>query len=108
VWGSDLADAALSLKSTNEIGPVVVTPKGIHLIRLLGRRERLRDVLEAAKSHIEGRLASDGGARSIDALVADLRNKTNVEFDEKARQSGRRRAREQAAIAFSLSTNDKR
>ena len=83
-WGPELADAALALKDANEIGPVVSTPKGVHLIRLLGRHQGYETSFEAAKSRIEGRLATERRTRSIDELVAELKKKTKITIDDKA------------------------
>jgi len=83
-WGSELANAALSLKTVNEIGPVVATSKGVHVIRLLSRHDGYETSFEAARSRIEARLSVERRTRSIDELVADLRTKTKVEIDEKA------------------------
>jgi parvulin-like peptidyl-prolyl isomerase len=79
-----LADAALALKAPNEIGPVVVTPKGIHLIKILGRHDGYETSFDAAKSRIASRLEFEHRTRSIDDLATDLRKKANVRIDEKA------------------------
>lgn len=83
-WGSAFADAALALKSPQEIGPVVATPKGVHLIKLLGRQDGYETSFESAKSRIAGRLGAERRARSIDDLAADLRKKTTVKIDQQA------------------------
>jgi parvulin-like peptidyl-prolyl isomerase len=84
LWGAPFADAALALKTPNEIGPVISTPKGFHLIKLLGRYDGFETSFEAARSRIASRLDVVHRARSVDDLVADLKKKTKVEIDENA------------------------
>jgi peptidyl-prolyl cis-trans isomerase C len=83
-WGPELMEAAFALKTTGELGPVVTTPKGIHLLKLLGRQEGYETPFASARSRIESRLKVDRQSRSLDALVADLKQKVKVQIDEKA------------------------
>jgi peptidyl-prolyl cis-trans isomerase C len=83
-WGQPLADAALALKSPNDIGPVVATSKGIHLIKLLGRHEGYETPFETARSRIEPRLKQQRQTVTLDALIAELKKTTKVTIDEKA------------------------
>lgn len=83
-WGTALADAAFGLKTQGDLGGVVATDKGVHLIKLLGRQEGYETSFDAARSRITERLKVERRAHSIDALVADLRTKTKVEIDDQA------------------------
>jgi peptidyl-prolyl cis-trans isomerase C len=83
LWGAPFADAVLALKTANEIGPVISTPKGFHLVVLLGRYEGFETSFEAARSRIASRLDVERRTRSVDDLVADLKKKTKVTIDDK-------------------------
>jgi len=83
-WGAEFADAVLALKTANEIGPVISTPKGLHLVKLLGRHDGYEISFEAAKSRIAGRLGSERRARTIDELVGGLKKKSKIEVNEQA------------------------
>jgi peptidyl-prolyl cis-trans isomerase C len=83
-WGAPFADAAHALKTPNEVGPVVTTPRGIHLVKLLGRQEGYEVSFEAAKARLEPRLKADRRSRSVDDLVAELKKKTGIRIDEEA------------------------
>ena len=69
------------------MGPVVTTPKGIHLVKLLGRQEGYETPFVSARSRIESRLKVDRHAHSLDELVAELKQKVKVQVDEKALQA---------------------
>jgi peptidyl-prolyl cis-trans isomerase C len=83
-WGAAFADAVMGLKTPKEIGGVIATDKGIHLIKLLGRQEGYETPFESARSRIQGRLVVERRSHSIDELVVELRKTTKVEIDEKA------------------------
>jgi peptidyl-prolyl cis-trans isomerase C len=83
-WGQSFADAVFAPRAQNEHGPVVSTPKGFHLFKVLGRHEGYDTSFDAAKSRIEGRLITERRERLMDDLASELRMKTKVEIDEKA------------------------
>jgi peptidyl-prolyl cis-trans isomerase C len=84
LWGPGFTEAAFGLKATGEIGTVVTTDKGLHLIKLLGRQEGYETPFESARNRIEGRLKVEGESHSLDDLVAELKKKVNVRIDEQA------------------------
>jgi len=84
LWGTELTEAAFALKVIGEMAPVVTTPRGVHLVKLLGRQEGYETSFESARARIENRLKVERQSRSLDALVADLKQKVKVQIDEKA------------------------
>lgn len=86
-WGGELTEAAFALKTPGEMAPVVTTPRGVHLVKLLGRQEGYETPFESARGRIENRLKVDRQSRSLDTLVTELKQKVKVEVDEKALQA---------------------
>jgi peptidyl-prolyl cis-trans isomerase C len=83
-WGVALAQAAFALQSPNELGPLVETEKGFHLIKLALRQAGLNHSLESVKGRIETRLLSERRTQALDSLVKQLRERAQVHIDEKA------------------------
>jgi peptidyl-prolyl cis-trans isomerase C len=83
-WGAAFADAALALKTANQIGPVVSTARGLHLVKLLGRHDGYEVPFESARSRLEPRLKGARDARSLDDLAAELKKTTKIDIDEQA------------------------
>jgi peptidyl-prolyl cis-trans isomerase C len=83
-WGPELADAVFAIKGPGELGPPVLTPRGLHLVKVLGRQEGSEASFDSARSRIESRLKLDRRSHSVDDLVAELKEKTKVEIHEQA------------------------
>jgi len=86
-WGAELATAAAGLKTAGEIGPVVETERGLHLIRLTGRQAAMNQSFDMVRSRIETRLSAEHRTQSVDALIADLRKKANVQVHDDVLQT---------------------
>jgi peptidyl-prolyl cis-trans isomerase C len=82
LWGQVFADAASALKSPNEIGDVVATDNGFHLIKLMSRQPGFEQSLETAKSRIQGRLLMEKRSKLMDEFVSELKRKANVTINE--------------------------
>lgn len=82
-WGAALAQAAFALQSPNELGPLVETEKGFHLIKLTLRQAGLNHSLESIKGRIETRLLSERRTQALESLVKQLRERAQVHVDEK-------------------------
>ncbi len=73
----------LSMKK-GELGPVVKTQFGFHIVKLTDRVEpRLRE-FRAVKKMVEERLLNEKRASHFKAYLEKLKGKTQIEFDEKA------------------------
>ncbi|WP_370644179.1 peptidylprolyl isomerase [Myxococcus sp. RHSTA-1-4] len=81
-WGAALADAAFGLKTVSEIGQVVETEKGFHLVKLLGRQLGVDLPFDQARARIESRLLSERRARSMEEFVGGLKAKAKIEVKE--------------------------
>ncbi|HYH99618.1 peptidyl-prolyl cis-trans isomerase [Hyalangium sp.] len=82
-WGAALSQAAFALQSPNELGPLVETEKGFHLIQLTLRQAGLNHPLESVKERIESRLLSERRTQALESLVKQLRERTEIHIDEK-------------------------
>jgi peptidyl-prolyl cis-trans isomerase C len=82
-WGPTFAEAALALKTPGQLGAVIATDRGLHLIKLLGRHEGFEVPFDSAKATIETRLKLADRSHLLDDLTADLKKKTKVEINEK-------------------------
>ncbi|HEX8704186.1 MAG TPA: peptidyl-prolyl cis-trans isomerase [Myxococcaceae bacterium] len=83
-WGTALAQAAFALQSPQEVGPLVETEKGFHLIKLTLRQAGLNHPLDSVKERISTRLLSERRTQALESLVKQLREKAQVQVDEKA------------------------
>lgn len=82
-WGAALAQAAFALQSPREVGPLVETEKGFHLIQLTLRQAGLNNPLESVKDRIASRLLSERRTQALETLVHQLRERAQVHIDEK-------------------------
>ncbi len=79
-WGQAVADAAFGLKSLGDMN-LVVSERGVHLLKLTGRQPDLEQTLEQVKPRLESRLLLEKRARAVDDLLATLKGKTKIEID---------------------------
>ncbi len=82
-WGVNLAEAAFSLKNPGELSALIESPKGLHLIRLVGRQPSQEQSFDDARGRIAARLAGEARTQRLDALVERLKKTVAVEVDEK-------------------------
>lgn len=82
-WGAALARAAFSLQSPNELGPLVETEKGFHVVELKLRQAGLNHSLESVKERIESRLLAERRTQALESLVKELKERAQVHIDEK-------------------------
>jgi hypothetical protein len=70
LWGAQVADAAIALKSVSELSGLIESDKGCHLLLLLGRQPALNTSYE--------------GSRALEELVASLKSAAKLEINEDA------------------------
>ncbi|MET0405278.1 MAG: peptidyl-prolyl cis-trans isomerase [Cystobacter sp.] len=81
--GAALAQAAFSLQSPQELGPLVETEKGFHLLKLKLRLAGLHHPFESVQERIASRLLAERRTQALEALVKQLREQAQVHIDEK-------------------------
>lgn len=82
LWGEELTRAAFSLQNIGEVGTLVETDKGIHLVKLMGRQNALERSFEQVKSQIQNRLFREKRTKAFEDFVARLQSETRLEIDE--------------------------
>lgn len=82
LWGEKFADAAFGLGAIGEIGGLVETDKGFHLLKLTGRQNALDRPFEQVKAQIQNRLSRDTRTKAFDEFVAGLKQQANVRVNE--------------------------
>ncbi|KFE70046.1 peptidylprolyl isomerase [Hyalangium minutum] len=82
-WGTALAQAAFTLQSPQEVGPLVETERGFHLLKLTLRQAGLNNPLESVKDRIATRLLSERRTQALETLVHQLRERAQIHIDEK-------------------------
>lgn len=82
-WGADVAQAVASIKNLGEIA-VATSPKGVHLLKLIGRQPGLNRSFDDARPQIESRAQAERRAKGVDALVQKLKEQAKPKIDEKA------------------------
>ncbi|MCP3101727.1 peptidyl-prolyl cis-trans isomerase [Myxococcus sp. K15C18031901] len=85
-WGTPFADAAFALNTISDLGQVVETDKGFHLVKLQGRQLGMNQPLEQARGRIEARLTAEQRAKAMEGLVDTLRAKAKIEIKDDALQ----------------------
>ncbi|RKH35827.1 peptidylprolyl isomerase [Corallococcus sp. CA031C] len=78
-WGAPLAEAAFALANASDLGPVVETDQGFHLVKLLGRQVGTNQEFEAVKSRIEGRLMAERRAKALEDFITSLKAQAKIE-----------------------------
>lgn len=75
-------EAAFKLQNIGDVVPeVVASDRGFHVLKLTGKRDAMERSLEDARRMIQNRLWREKREKAIDAFVADLRAKANVQED---------------------------
>jgi peptidyl-prolyl cis-trans isomerase C len=86
LWGPEMAEAAFALKHQGDSAEVA-TPRGIHVLKLIGRQPGMERDLAAARTVVESRVQMEKRSRAMDDLVGKLRNRIEVSVDEKVLES---------------------
>ena len=81
-WGETFANAAFGLQEIGQIGSLVETDRGFHLIKLTGRQNALDRPFEAVESQIRNRLFREQRTKRFEAFVEELKTKANVQVKE--------------------------
>ena len=81
-WGEPLADAVFGIKTIGEIGTLVETDKGFHLVKLTGRQNSLDRPFESVKSQIQNRLFREKRTKAFEDFVAKLKDQANVQVKD--------------------------
>jgi peptidyl-prolyl cis-trans isomerase C len=77
-----IVDAAFKLKEVGDVAAPIKTDKGWAILRLTQKRPGFNRPLQEVKRQIQQRLFRDLRAKSMDAFVADLKKKSNIEIHE--------------------------
>jgi peptidyl-prolyl cis-trans isomerase C len=83
-WGPELAEAALALKQVSDIGGVVETDKGFHLVKLLGRQLGVDQSFDTVKERIQAQLSMESRSRNLDTFISKLKDSAKVEVKDAA------------------------
>ncbi|WP_342374120.1 peptidyl-prolyl cis-trans isomerase [Myxococcus stipitatus] len=81
-WGSAFTEAAFALQTPSELGQVVETDKGIHLIKLQNRQPGMDQTFDQAKPRIEARLQGERRAKAMDGLLEKLQAQAKIEVKD--------------------------
>ena len=81
-WGEKFADAVFAMKNIGDIGAVVESDKGFHLVKLTGRQNALDRPFEAVKAQIQNRLFREKRTKAFEDFVAKLKEQANVQIRE--------------------------
>lgn len=82
MWGEEFARAGFSLRSVGQIADLVVTDDGFHIVKLLGRQDKLERSFESVRQSIENRLEREKKTKAFEAFVEDLREKAKPTINE--------------------------
>ena len=79
--GAPVAVALEPLRRPGTVGPVLETPKGFHVLKLLARENALELRFEDVREAIRKRVLFDRKSRAYQALVEDLEARAHVTVD---------------------------
>lgn len=86
--GAQVAQAVGDLSPGRQlVSGVVETPRGFHVVKLLGREKGYRPSFEESKEAIRARLTSDRRATTLQAFLEQVWKDAGVALDEKAIES---------------------
>jgi peptidyl-prolyl cis-trans isomerase C len=74
-----IVEAAFKLAEVGDVSPPVKTDKGFAVLRLAQKRPGFNRPLTEVKRQIQQRLFRDTRTKALDAFIADLKKKTNIE-----------------------------
>ncbi|MBZ4409238.1 peptidyl-prolyl cis-trans isomerase [Myxococcus faecalis] len=83
-WGATLAEAAFGLKTPADIGQVVETEKGFHLVKLQSRQVGMDLSFEQARPRIEARLLGERRSKAMEGFIDGLKSKAKIEVKDAA------------------------
>ncbi|QSQ15326.1 peptidylprolyl isomerase [Myxococcus landrumensis] len=83
-WGAAFTDAAFALQSPSEIGQVVESDKGIHLVKLQSRQAGVDPSFEQARPRIEARLQGERRSKAMEGLLEKLKSQAKIEVKDSA------------------------
>lgn len=83
-WGQPVAQAAFALENIGQVGTLVETDQGFHLIKLTGRQHALERTFEQVKGQIQNRLFREKRTKAFEDFVENLKSSTRIEIDEVA------------------------
>ena len=75
----EFANAAFALEE-NEISPLVLSPFGFHIIKLLEKKGGARPIFEDVKERIKAKLFNDEMERGINNLIEDLKERDDLQI----------------------------
>jgi peptidyl-prolyl cis-trans isomerase C len=79
-----VVDAAFKLQNTGDISAPVKSEKGVHVLKLTGKRKAINRAFEEVKRQIQNRLYRDKRQKAQEDFVAELKKKANVQvFEDK-------------------------
>jgi peptidyl-prolyl cis-trans isomerase C len=81
-WGESLAKAVAQMKTIGEIGGLVETDKGFHLVKLTGRQNAHDRPFDTVKSQIQNRLFREKRTTAFEDFVSGLKQQANVQVKE--------------------------
>ncbi len=82
--GKEVADVAFSMRDLNRYHDgIIETPKGYHVIKLLGRESPLDMKFTDVREAIRTRLLYERRAQNYNRFIADLQQKAGLKIDEK-------------------------
>ncbi len=81
-WGPEFANAVVALAEIGDIGNLVESDKGFHVIRITGRQNALDRPFDSVKGQIESRLSREQRTKSFDAFVENLKSNAKLEIHE--------------------------
>lgn len=82
MWGEEFANAAFALKTVGQFADLVVTDKGFHVVKLLGRQEGVERTFEQVRAQIESRLQREKKTQAFEEFVQQLWDRANPQIDE--------------------------
>ena len=77
-----IVDAAFTLTDVGQVAPPIKTDKGWAIIKLTQKRPGFSRPLPEVKRQIQQRLFRDVRTKAMDAFIADLKKKSNIELHE--------------------------
>lgn len=81
-WGTAFAAPTFDMKTIGDIGSLIETDKGFHLVKLTGRQAALDRPFDQVKSQIQNRLYREKRTKAFDEFVATLKTKANVQIHD--------------------------
>lgn len=86
-WGKEISDAIFALKAPGELSPIIESPEGYFIVKLMERKEAQTPPLDRVRDAVRQRLLQEKRSQVEKEFMAQLRKQVRVSVDHELMRS---------------------